>query len=85
MYLQVHVIRDPAYKVLLGRPFDILTASNVQNQQDGGQIITLTDPVTKKCCMLPTFERGALKHLQRVRASVTEVPEDTVKQASTEV
>jgi hypothetical protein len=63
VYLQVHVIRDPAYKVLLGRPFDILTASNVQNQQDGGQIVTLTDPVTKKRCTLPTFERGALKHL----------------------
>ncbi|KAJ7137135.1 hypothetical protein C8R44DRAFT_557073, partial [Mycena epipterygia] len=58
VYLQVHVIRDPAYKVLLGRPFDILTASNVQNQQDGGQILTLTDPVTKKRCTLPTFERG---------------------------
>ncbi|EDR06808.1 uncharacterized protein LACBIDRAFT_299700 [Laccaria bicolor S238N-H82] len=25
--LQVHVIQDPAYKVLLGRPFDVLTGS----------------------------------------------------------
>lgn len=75
VYLQVHVIRDPAYKVLLGRPFDILTASNVQ-------ILTLTDPVTKKRCTLPTFERGALKNLQRLRSSATEVQEDTTKTAA---
>ena len=25
MYLQVHVINNPAYEVLLGRPFDVLT------------------------------------------------------------
>jgi hypothetical protein len=29
IYLQVHVIKDPAYKVLLGRPFDVLTGSVV--------------------------------------------------------
>jgi hypothetical protein len=74
VYLQVHVIRDPAYKVLLGRPFDILTASNVQNQRDGSQILTLTDPVARKRCTLPTFERGALRNLQKVRNASTEIP-----------
>ncbi len=29
VYLQVHIVRDPAYKVLLGRPFDALTESQV--------------------------------------------------------
>lgn len=82
LYLQVHVLRNPAYTVLLGRPFDILTASNVQNQRDGGQILTLTDPVTRKRCTLPTFERGVLKHLQKVRPSVVEDPEDSVKMAN---
>jgi hypothetical protein len=82
VYLQVHVIRDPAYKVLLGRPFDILTASNVQNQRDGGQILTLTDPATRKRCTLPTFERGALKNLQKVTPSVVEVPDESLKTAT---
>ncbi|KAK0454184.1 uncharacterized protein EV420DRAFT_1645061 [Desarmillaria tabescens] len=46
MYLQVHVINSLAYKVLLGRPFDVLTKSVIKNQADGGQIITITDPNT---------------------------------------
>ena len=25
VYLQVHIFTDPAYKVLLGRPFNVLT------------------------------------------------------------
>jgi hypothetical protein len=25
--MQVHIIRDPAYDILLGRPFDVLTKS----------------------------------------------------------
>src|ERR1700677_2427774 len=31
LYLQIHVIRNPAYDILLGQPFDILTESTVQN------------------------------------------------------
>ena len=31
VYLQVHVIRSPAYDILLGQPFDILTESVVRN------------------------------------------------------
>ncbi|KZT22797.1 hypothetical protein NEOLEDRAFT_1180548 [Neolentinus lepideus HHB14362 ss-1] len=29
LYLQMHVVRDPAYDILLGRPFDVLTQSNI--------------------------------------------------------
>ena len=58
VYLQVHIVRDPAYKVLLGRPFDALTESQVQNFADGGQVITVTDPNTGKQCTVPTHERG---------------------------
>jgi hypothetical protein len=58
IYLQVHVIKDPAYKVLLGRPFDVLTGSVVVNSTDGGQTVTITDPNTGKRAMLPTFDRG---------------------------
>ena len=58
VYLQVHIITDPAYKVLLGRPFDVLTESLIQNYRDGGQTVIVTDPNTRKRCVLPTYERG---------------------------
>ncbi|PFH51059.1 hypothetical protein AMATHDRAFT_143503, partial [Amanita thiersii Skay4041] len=46
IYLQVHIIQNPAYKVLLGRPFYAITESEIKNAKDGGQLITLTDPNT---------------------------------------
>jgi len=58
VYLQVHVIDKPAYKVLLGRPFDTLTESEVKNARDGGQSLTLTDPNTGERCVMHTHERG---------------------------
>lgn len=61
VYLQVHVIKGPAYKVLLGRPFDALTKSQVDNSEDGGQIITLTDPNTGRVYAVPTFDRVKAK------------------------
>ena len=39
IYLQVHIIKDPVYKVLLGRPFDVLTGSIVVNSTDGGPVM----------------------------------------------
>jgi hypothetical protein len=58
VYLQVHVIGKPAYKVLLGRPFDTITESEVKNARDGGQSLTLTDPNTGERCVMHTHERG---------------------------
>jgi hypothetical protein len=58
VYLQVHVIEDPAYTILLGRPFDVLTTSNIQNLSNGGQTVTIKDPNSGKRCTMPTFERG---------------------------
>lgn len=59
VYLQVHIIREPAYKVLLGRPFDVLTESLVANSADGGQTITIKDPNTGRRSTIPTFARGS--------------------------
>jgi hypothetical protein len=59
IYLQVHVIDQPAYQVLLGRPFDILTESIVQNKRDGSQSITIRDPNQQRRITLPTYTRGA--------------------------
>lgn len=59
LYLQVHIIEAPAYKVLLGRPFDSLTRSVIQNGADGGQIVTITDPNTNQRATIPTYARGS--------------------------
>jgi len=58
VYPQVHILTDPAYKVLLGRPFDVLTESVIHNHRDGGQMVVVTDPNTRRRCVLPTYERG---------------------------
>jgi len=44
LQLQVHVIEDPVYDILLGRPFDIITKSAVKNFHNEDQTITITDP-----------------------------------------
>ena len=59
VYLQVHIIKGPAYKVLLGRPFDVVTESVVANSADGGQTITIKDPNTGRRSTIPTYTRGS--------------------------
>ncbi|ETW75491.1 hypothetical protein HETIRDRAFT_56360, partial [Heterobasidion irregulare TC 32-1] len=46
LYLQVHIIWNPAYDVLLGRPFNILTESIIKNYSNEDQTITISDPNT---------------------------------------
>ena len=58
VYLQTHVIRSPAYDVLLGRPFDILTKSVVRNFSNEDQTITIHDPNTGQRATIPTLPRG---------------------------
>ena len=58
LYMQVHVIRNPAYDILLGRPFDILTESVVRNFRNEDQTITITDPNTGRIITIPTVPRG---------------------------
>ncbi|KAH7917333.1 hypothetical protein BV22DRAFT_1026569, partial [Leucogyrophana mollusca] len=65
LYLQVHIIRKPAYDILLGRPFDVLTASTVNNYENETQTITIRDPNTDKVTTVPTVARGSHRLLQR--------------------
>ena len=58
IYLQVHVISAAAYEVLLGKPFEILTESNVKTRADGSVELTLTDPNTQRKLVVPTYNRG---------------------------
>ncbi|CAK5273590.1 unnamed protein product [Mycena citricolor] len=59
VYLQVHILESPAYKVLLGRPFDIATESDIKNAADGSQIFTMRDPNLKTRCAMATQPRRA--------------------------
>src|SRR5271168_589023 len=63
VYLQIHIMSNPAYKVLLGRPFDSITESLVKNERDGSQTLTLTDPNTGERCEMHTHERGKVPEI----------------------
>lgn len=65
IYLQLHVVEDAPYQVLLGRPFDVLTSSEVQNFPDGDQLIVITCPNTDVKCTIPTYPRGEGIRLRR--------------------
>ena len=71
VYLQVHIIDQPAYKILLGRPFDILTESRIRNRANGTQTVTLKDPNTKKRITLPTHTRGTFSSVTRPVATAS--------------
>jgi len=58
VFLQVHILANPPYRVLLGRPFETITGCDAKNNTDGSSELTLTDPNTKKTVVLPTYERG---------------------------
>ena len=58
LYMQVHIIGSPAYDILLGRPFDILTESIVRNFANEDQTVTITDPNSGQQHTVPTFPRG---------------------------
>ena len=57
LFLQMHVIREAAYDVLLGRPFDVLTESVVRNYEDENQTITIRDPNSGKIVTIPTLPK----------------------------
>ncbi|KAH9025616.1 hypothetical protein EDB84DRAFT_1564013 [Lactarius hengduanensis] len=65
LYLQVHILRSPAYDILLGRPFDILTQSVVRNYRNEDQTITILDPNTGKTATVPTIPRGSNRFAER--------------------
>ena len=58
LYLQMHVMRDAAYGILLGRPFDALASTIVETSPDGVHRLTLRCPNTQRIAVVPTFNRG---------------------------
>jgi hypothetical protein len=73
LYLQVHVLRAPAYDILLGRPFDVLTQSVVRNFADENQTVTILDPNTGRKATVPTIPRGSHRFADK-RATIHKCP-----------
>lgn len=86
VYLQVHIIEKPAYQVLLGRPFDVITESITQNFKDGKQSLTIRDPNTDRRITMPTHARGTYSvvkdPLRNPKATIEEVEDEGDKPAS---
>ena len=58
LYVQFHIVRNPAYDILLGRPFNILCESIVRNYSNEDQTITIHDPNSGRIATVPTFPHG---------------------------
>lgn len=76
LYLQVHVLRAPAYDILLGRPFDVLTQSVVRNFPDENQTVTILDPNTNKKATVPTIQRGSFRFADRRSPKASDKSQD---------
>ncbi|KAF8223469.1 hypothetical protein L208DRAFT_1517424, partial [Tricholoma matsutake] len=61
IYMQIHIIQNPAYDILLGQPFNVVTESTVKNWSDESQTITIYDPNSTRSSTIPTLPR-ATKH-----------------------
>jgi hypothetical protein len=57
IYLQVQVMPNAPYDILLGRPFYALTECITKDFANSDQHLTVTDPNTWQCVMIPTKER----------------------------
>ena len=61
VYLQVHILRNLAHDILLGRPFDDLTQSIVRNFTNKNQTITIIDLNTGRKAIIPMIPRGSFR------------------------
>jgi hypothetical protein len=57
IYLQVQVMPNAPYDILLSRPFYTLTKCITKDFTNGDQHLTITDPNTRQCVTIPTKEQ----------------------------
>ena len=62
LYMQFHIVRDPAYDILLRRPFDVLTESVIRNYCNEAQTITIRDPNSTRTATIPSIARSNRRH-----------------------
>ncbi|KAF8231038.1 hypothetical protein L208DRAFT_1472736 [Tricholoma matsutake] len=55
LYMQIHIIQDPAYDILLRRPFDVLTESIIRNYRNEAQTITICDLNSTRNATIPSI------------------------------
>jgi hypothetical protein len=55
LYMQIHIIRNPAYDILLRCPFDVLTESVIQNYRNEAQTITIRNLNSSCTATIPTI------------------------------
>jgi hypothetical protein len=68
LFLQVHILENPPYRVLLGKPFERLGSVTMQTSEDGSAEIVIKDPNTKRIAVVPTYRRGeAPEDLQKTK------------------
>ena len=58
VFLQVHILGNPPYQVLLGKPFEACTGCHSKSELNGYTELVLTDPNTKAVATVPTYKRG---------------------------
>ena len=58
LFLQVHILEDPPYGILMGRPFETLTNCTTHNKDNGDTEVVLTDPNSGQVVTVPTYPRG---------------------------
>ena len=54
LYVQIHVIWNPAYDIILGQPFNILTESIIRNFMNKDQTLMIPNPNTGLRATIPT-------------------------------
>jgi hypothetical protein len=67
VYLQVHVLRQPAYDILLGRPFDVLMESVVVNYSNENQTITILNLNTRHKATVLTVKCGSYQFSEKCK------------------
>ena len=75
IYLQCHIQDKAPFEVLIGRPFHVLTESEVKNWGNGDQEITITDPNTDEKCTINSKPRGSRKRRSSIDTSRYARPE----------
>ena len=58
IFLQLHIVKSPAYDILLGRPFDVLMQSVIKNYCNEDMTLTIEDPNAHRIVTIPTLRRG---------------------------
>ncbi len=69
VYLQMHVVENASYDILLGRPFEVLVGSRANSENDSRQEIVVTCPNTGETLTIPMYARGEAPSTQVDRSA----------------